>query len=172
MKIDSNITEEKKVRCTGCRIVILLTPDPDEPDGFSVSIPKKSDKPKQMSNARKSVILSITLAVLAIAVGIGLFYTLRGPQTHATVEGEVSLDGLLLTKGTIEFTTVGAPKEITVKRGIVQGRYSVSAGLGRNKVKIWGDEGFTVAPKYNTATTLEYDVGPAGNTKDFEVTSK
>src|SRR6266516_4201846 len=89
MKIDSRITEERKVRCTGCRIVILLTPDPDEPDGMTVSFPKKSDKRKGMSDSRKRVLLLIALVIMAVIVGVGLWYTLSGPQDRWPVSGEV-----------------------------------------------------------------------------------
>jgi hypothetical protein len=171
MKIDSRITEERKVRCTGCRIVILLTPDPEEPDGMRVSIPKKSDKPKGMSESKKRILLSSALVALAIVVAIGLWLTLRGPQTHATVDGNVTVDGVVLEKGLIEFETLGTPN-ITAKAGIVRGRYSISAGLGNNKVRITGDENTTVAPKYNKDTELQYNVGPKSSSKDFEVSAK
>ena len=172
MKIDSRITEEKKVRCTGCRIVILLTPDADEPDGMLVTIPKKSDKPRGMSTALKQGLLLGALAIMAIVVAVGLWYTLSGPKTHATVEGDVTLDNVPMEKGTIEFETVGSPKVIRAKAGIVRGRYSISAGLGMNKVRITGDEGVNVGPKYNKETDLEFVVGPANNQKLFEVKSK
>lgn len=171
MKIESRITEERKVRCTGCRIVILLTPDPQEPDGMRVSIPKKSDKPKQMSESKKRLLLFGALAVLAITVAVGLWFTLRGPQTHASVDGDVTIDGVPLEKGAIEFETLGAAK-ITTKAGIVRGRYSISAGLGKNKVRITGDESTNVAAKYNKETILEHDVGPKSSTRDFQVSAK
>ena len=146
MKIDSRITEEKKVRCTGCRIVILLTPDDEAPDGMLVSIPKKKDKPKGMSESLKRTLLSVALIVMAIIVAGGIWYSLSGPPTHATVVGDVNLDGAPLDKGTIEFSTLGQ-KKITATAGIVRGRYEIRAGLGNNKVKITGDEGTTIAPK-------------------------
>src|SRR4051812_27556286 len=92
IKVDNTIREEKKVRCTGCRIVILLTPDQDEPDGVRISYPKKTDKPKGMKESTKRYLMIAALAGMAIVVAIGLWYTLSGPKTHATVEGVVTLD--------------------------------------------------------------------------------
>ena len=173
MKIDSRITEERKVRCTGCRIVILLTPDDEEPDGMHVSIPKKSDKPKGMSESRKRVLLMGVLLILAILVGVGLWYSLAGPQDRWPVSGEVSLDGAPLIKGTIEFSTVDAAKPITTSIGIVQGRYSLRAGFGKNKVKVTGAEGTNVHARFSgDDTKLSAEIGKGDNTHNFDVFSK
>lgn len=172
MKIDSRISEEKKVRCTGCRIVILLTPDEDAPDGMLVSIPKKSEKPKGMPESRKRMLLTAALVVMALVVAIGIWYSIMsGPPTHATVEGEVTLDSVPLDKGTIEFATTG-DKKIVASAGIVRGRYSVRAGIGNNIVKVTGEEGTNIAAKYNKESKLEFNVIAGTNPKNFEVTSK
>jgi hypothetical protein len=136
-----------------------------------VSFPKKSEKPKGMSASRKRTLLSAALFVMAMIVAGGIWYSLSGPPTHATVVGEVNLDGAPLEKGTIEFSTVGENK-ITATDGIVRGRYEIRAGIGSNKVKITGNEGTTIAPKYNTETKLEFNVVAGSNNKTFEVTSK
>src|SRR5262245_32661539 len=121
MKLDSAVNEERKVRCTGCRIVILLTPDPDEPDGMRVSIPKKSDKPKGTDSRQRNLMLG-ALAIMAIIVAVGLYIALfSGPKTYATVDGVITLDGNLMEKGTIEFETVDTPKPIIATAGIRHG---------------------------------------------------
>ena len=78
MKIDARIFEEKKVRCTGCRSVILLTPDDNAPDGMIVSIPKKTEKPKEMSAATRGWLLLAALVVIALIVAFGVWFSMRG----------------------------------------------------------------------------------------------
>jgi hypothetical protein len=98
---------------------------------------------------------------------------LSGPQERWPVSGEVTLDGGPLIKGTIEFTTVDAAKPITASTGIVQGRYSLRAGFGKNKVKVTGGEATTVHARFSgDDTKLSAEVGKGDNTHNFEVTSK
>jgi hypothetical protein len=177
MKLDSAVSEERKVRCTGCRIVILLTPDPDEPDGMRVSIPKKSDKSKDMPASHKRTLLIVALVIMALVVAVGLWLTLRGPQERWPISGEVALDGAPLEKGTIEFVTDGAKKEINASAPIVRGRYELRAsqgpGLGKNKVKITGGDGIMVHPRFSSdKTPLGADIGATNNSQNFDVTSK
>jgi hypothetical protein len=78
MKIDRRITEEKKVRCTGCRSVILLTPDDESPDGMLVSVPKKTEKPKEMSVATKRWLLMAALGIILLIIAAGIWFSMRG----------------------------------------------------------------------------------------------
>ena len=51
LKIGEMITEAKKVRCTGCAIVLLVVPDDDNPDAVIATIPKKSGRLKGAAGA-------------------------------------------------------------------------------------------------------------------------
>ena len=42
LKVGEMITEARKVRCTGCGLVILVMPDPTDPMGTTTTIPQKT----------------------------------------------------------------------------------------------------------------------------------
>jgi len=44
MKVGEGFVEPKKVRCSGCGTVILLTPDPDDPSNVAISFPGRAAK--------------------------------------------------------------------------------------------------------------------------------
>jgi hypothetical protein len=79
MKLGEMITEEKKVRCSGCGIVILVNPHPTIPTEVVASIPKKSERPKGMSDSRKKLLLSGALLVLAVLFAFGMWLTMSRP---------------------------------------------------------------------------------------------
>jgi len=168
--------EEKKVRCTGCRIVILLTPDPDEPNGLRVKIPRKSDKPKQMSEGKKRVLLIGLLSVLVIIVLIGLYITFSNPPDRGAVEGMVSHEGAALEKGTIKFVSQDAPIPRTVSAPIVRGRYSLRASqgpaIGKNKVEISSDGTEIIAPRFGEKSEYYVDIRVGANPRDIDTLAK
>src|SRR5476651_1044329 len=70
LKLGEMIAEPRKVRCTGCGIVILVEPDPANPLGLTSSIPEQPDKTKrriQAEQARNRTILVGSLVAIAIA---------------------------------------------------------------------------------------------------------
>lgn len=79
MKLGTMITEEKKVRCSGCGIVILVTPHPSNPMEVVTSIPKKSERPKGLSDAHKKLLLSVVLLILVSLVAFGIWWTTSRP---------------------------------------------------------------------------------------------
>jgi DNA-directed RNA polymerase subunit RPC12/RpoP len=169
MKIGDGITEAKKIRCTGCGTVILLTPDPSSPGDVKVSYPRKTAKPNTMTEKQKQILLWCGLGALGLVLAIGLWYSLSGPSTHGAVEGEVTLDNAPLEKGTITFMPLEGTKGVAAKGPIVRGRYSTRASLGTNKVEIRGGEENTL---YKLKADLTIEIKAGSNTGNFEVASK
>ncbi len=68
MKLADAITEPKKVRCSGCGLLILLTPDPNDPSHVKASFPKKADRVDEhsMSPAQQKFILLSILGVIVL----------------------------------------------------------------------------------------------------------
>lgn len=120
-----------------------------------------------------------------------------GGIQRAAVEGQVSLDGKPIQKGSIFFRPSGETKGMTAGGEIADGRYSLPAekgpAVGGNLVEIYTDlrtgrkvplvpgdpkAGMkdevlqAVAPRYNTQTTLHCEIAPGDNSHNFEVTSK
>jgi LSD1 subclass zinc finger protein len=178
MKLGDTITEQKKVRCSGCGTVILVEPHPSNPGEVTTSIPKRREKSKGMSEAtRRNLLIGVAIGLVLIAA-IGIWWTQSGPSLTAAVEGDVKLDGADLMKGWIVFTPVDTSKGAKeVKVPIERGRYSVGSWrgpyIGANKVQIIGNETEIVAPRYNTESELEPFIIQAGqNKKNYEVDSK
>ena len=65
MRVPEGFTEPKKVRCTQCGILMLLTPDPTKTDGVNISIPRKTGRSSDPSAGP-----SQWLVLGAIAAGI------------------------------------------------------------------------------------------------------
>jgi DNA-directed RNA polymerase subunit RPC12/RpoP len=184
MKLGDMITEQKKVRCSGCGTVILIEPNPDNPREIITSIPKRRDKPKGMSEAmRRNILIGIAVALILIVV-IGVWWTqFSGPSLTAAVEGDVKLDGAPLVKGKIVFTPLDTSKgaravSIPIERGSYSARASRGPAIGTNKVQIFGSETEIVAPRYHTPSEdddplEEVNIQPGVNKlKPFETLSK
>ncbi len=120
-----------------------------------------------------------------------------GPSgNHASIHGNVKLDGEPLASGSIRFVPAqGTPGGVT-GGDIKDGRYEIGAAkgpaIGTNRVEIHAmratgkrmsnpmlPPGQTaevfesaVAPRFNAQSTLEAVVKPGDNSADFEVESK
>lgn len=176
MKIGEPITEAKKVRCKSCGSVILLTPNPSEPNGMAVTLPKKTDRPSSMSRSNQQLLLAGGLIGLALFLALGLWWTFSNPSDRGSVEGAVKYDNAPLDRGTIVFLFSKDGKETSATAPIKQGRYSISAArgpaIGLNKVEIRGDENNPVHARYNTESELSAEISLGPNTKDYEVKSQ
>src|SRR5215475_11130925 len=86
MKLGEMIAEEKKVRCSGCGMVIIVTPHPSNPLEVMTSIPKRHEKPKGMSDTQKKKVLVGALLALGLLVG-GLFGGAQPPRPPGAVPG-------------------------------------------------------------------------------------
>jgi len=180
LKIEGGLTEPRKVRCKGCNIVILLTPDEDDPDNVIATVPKKTAKRNEMSEGQRKAILFGVAGVLVVAIIAGLSWSYFSrpnvPTDRAAIEGAVDLDGVPLKEGTIRFIFKDGTKEITSDGQIVRGRYQISAvngpGIGMNTVAITGGAGETVGPKFNTDSELKREIKAGSNSENFDVKSK
>ena len=198
LKIESMISQQKKVRCTKCSIVILIDPDPGSPTGIKASIPDQTGKGTLKSKAeearqRKIVFTAAGLVGAFVVLAIG--WNLLPPGNRGAVEGYVSLDGQKVESGKITFTGIdNATIEATAD--IVDGHYRLSRysgpALGSNKVritvmrpngkqidKIGGRPGEkideledAVALDYGAESKQTRDIKPGANTYDFSVPSK
>jgi hypothetical protein len=132
----------------------------------------------------------IALALLTI-VGCG-----KGAGNRGAIDGQVTLDGKPILKGSIRFVPTAGTKGTVAGGPIENGRYrlSVAGGpaVGSNHVEIHAarktgrlvpkamapagqmeeEQGEAVAPQFNSATTLTVEVKPGDNTADFAVGSK
>jgi DNA-directed RNA polymerase subunit RPC12/RpoP len=178
LKIAEMISEQRKVRCTGCGVVILLTPDPDAEDGMTVSIPQQLPKPKQDPGQPVNPWLAAgIIAAALIVIGGGLWWYFHVPVDRGAIEGQVSLDNAPLRRGQIRFVPLdGNPKAYTVSIAIVEGRYSASAStgpfLGKNRWEITGNENERVAERFNVKSNKEIAIKSGDNQHDFDVASK
>jgi hypothetical protein len=134
-------------------------------------------------------------------VGIGLLLMLicagcgGGRTRQAAIQGEVKLDGKPVERGTIQFLPMQGVEGSIATAEIASGRYQlsgkVSPAVGWNRVEIHAlrktgrairrsfpshgtmeEEVEAVAPRYNTESTLKFEVKPGENTADFQVTSQ
>ena len=172
MKVQDGFIEPKKVRCTGCGIVVMLTPDPDDPEEITVSYPKKTRKRNEMSDAKKRVLLFSILGVLLLSIGGGLWWTLRGPSDRAAVTGDVNYEGVPMENGMISFIQTGDGTTVTaeIKKGRYVFRASKGPRLGANRVEILGNEKEPVGPAYSgEESKLSADIQPGANTHNFDV---
>lgn len=177
LKIPEMINESKKVRCTGCGIVLIVEPDPDNDDGVIATVAKRTPKPKQGAGASNQMLLFAGAALVLLLLMFGLWWFYGGPSDRAAIEGNITLDDVLLEGGTITFKPMDdSSKEIVTGPINARGHYSFSASrgpaIGRNRVEIYGGDNKTVAAAYNTASTLVFDVQKGANTKDFSVKSR
>jgi hypothetical protein len=145
MKLGEMITEEKKVRCSGCGIVIVVTPHPTNPTEVVTSIPKKREKSKGMTDGQKKLALSGALLGLALLIGIGIWLTASGggSQLRAAAEGDITHDGAPLEQGSIQFEPTDTSKgAATVTVPIERGHFKVASSrgpfIGLNRVRIFG----------------------------------
>ncbi len=194
LKIGEMISESRKVRCTGCGIVIVVSPDEDSPNGVSATIPQQSSKEKSRSRQelapQRNILIGILIAVVLV-MGIGLWWTFSPPSDRGAVDGKVTLDGQLLEKGEIVFHPIEGTKGPMTMIPIVNGRYEVGyakgPGIGRHKIEIhcWektgkmklgpkgeqvDDEKDVVAAKFNVKSDLTFEVGRGAQSKDWAVT--
>lgn len=177
MKIAEAVTKPQKVRCSGCGLVILVTPDPKNPSNVLVSVPAQASKSQTKSASQQKILLLSILGALGLFLALAIWYTEGGQPERAAAEGEVTYDVGPLEKGTITFTLLHDTKQITATATITKGRYSMRAsrgpGIGTNKVEITGDGGAKIHPRYNSATELEVEIQAGHNAvKPFEVKSK
>lgn len=179
LKLGEMIAEPRKVRCTGCGIVILVEPDPANPLGVKSSIPERMDKTTKrirQEQARFRIVLVGGLVVLGIGLAIGIWLTVRTPSDRAAIEGEVKLDGTPLERGTIVFVPEDKSKS-PVGVPITSGSYSIGAGsgpfIGANTVQISGSGTETVAARFNTESKKTIEIKAGANKEDFlDVMSK
>lgn len=175
MKLGESISEQKKVRCSGCNTVILVSPHPTNPNEVITTIPNRSKRPKQMSEAAKRNILIAVAVLLVMFMGGAIYWTQLGEAARAAAEGSVKLDGADLMHGTIVFTPNDKSKGAAeVRVPIERGLYSVSSWrgpyIGVNKVQILGSGEEVVAP--NSETPQQVNIHAGVNKQDYEVSSK
>jgi hypothetical protein len=103
-------------------------------------------------SGRGLAILFVGVGAVALVLfsGIGIWWTQSGPTLTAAIEGDVTLNGTLLPRGTIVFTPVDTSKGAKeVKVAIERGHYSVGTRrgpyIGFNKVQILGNENEVVS---------------------------
>ena len=134
---------------------------------------------------------NVTFALIVSCTGFGCGKT--GPE-RSTVSGTVSYGGEPVEQGVIVFTPVDAKSGQAVGGNIVNGKYEIAGGKGpfpgSYLVKIEAsrktgrqvqagnpappgtmiDEVKPFIPaKYNSQTTLNAEIGPGKNSKDFDL---
>ena len=179
LKVAAVVTEERKVRCTGCGIVIVLTPDDDSPTGMSISVPQKGGKPRLSSRGRRNILIGVLVAILAL-LGFAIWYSTGGPTDRGAIDGYVNLDDGTLEKGQITFIPIDGTKGVTASAPIVRGRYSLSAAdgpaIGINRWEIRGETEGAVAKRYNVESKdradTKIEIKAGSNTRTFELKSK
>jgi len=199
LKLGEMIAEPKKVRCTGCSIVILVEPDPADPTGLKTSIPaqslnkEKSRSDKQLARQRK--VLLVLGGIILVGAVIALWWNFRPPNDRGSIAGAVKLDGEPVERGMITFISEDG-QNVRTSGLINQGQYKISAYngpmVGINKVEIRSEKktgrsiakpGSTtgeqidevvegVAERYNTKSREKLEIKAGANTKDYEIKSK
>ncbi len=178
LKIGEAISESKKVRCTGCGIVLLVSPDENNPEIVSATIPKKPSRREEVarSGARQQAVLFGGAAVVLLTLVFVFWMIFKAPGDRAEIEGRVMLDDLPMESGTIKFIPLDTTKTITAEGPITRGRYSISAAngpvIGMNRVEVYSTGEKAVSTSYNTKSHLTFDVQPGSNPKDFDVKSR
>jgi hypothetical protein len=130
------------------------------------------------------------VCVSVVLLGSGCGRTSRG---NSTVSGQVKLDGKPVEQGSILFLPMQGAKGREASGPIERGVYKLSAvAVGQNRVEIrtmrktgqkvpmpYAKHGETVdeevpavAERFNSASTLTFEVKPGDNVADFEVLSK
>lgn len=181
LKIAEMISEPRKVRCTGCSLVILVSPDEDAPNGVRTSVPEKPSKTGESEAdiaRRRNILVGAMVAVLILLLA-GIWWTQRGPADRAAVEGRIMLDDVLMDKGTIVFVPIDGTPGQSVTVGVVNGRYQVSAShgphIGVYRVEIHSERaggGELVAKRFNAESTEKITISAGLNSKDYDVRSK
>lgn len=133
---------------------------------------------------------AIGLGVLLVGIGCT-----RSQPNVATITGEVRLDGQPLEQGSIRFLPAEGVEGSVAGGEIVNGHYQLSGkagpAIGWNRVEINGTRKTgrmiskpfpqrgtveetveAIPPRFNTASTLRFEVETGDNTADFEVTAK
>jgi hypothetical protein len=118
-----------------------------------------------------------------------------GRTKQAAIQGEGKLDGKPVERGTIQFMPMQGVEGSIATAEITGGRYQlsgkVSPAVGWNRVEIHAlrrtgrtirrsfpghgtmdEEVEAVAPRFNSESTLKFEIKPGENTADFEVASK
>lgn len=125
---------------------------------------------------RSSVSLrTLILMTAPIIVGCG--------STTAHVSGNVTIDGQPLENGVIVFVAADDEGQGQPARADIQGgKYELKVTVGKKKVQIsapfpvmGGGYKLTrerLPPHFNSATTLEYNVKPGTQSKDWPTTTK
>lgn len=130
--------------------------------------------------------------ILALACGCGS----KSRWQHAAVEGEVTLDGVPIERGSIRFIPTGQTQGVPTGAAIEKGQYRIAAAdgpvVGTNRVEIsasrktgrkiqaaMSDPGKTmdetveaVPARYNKKSTLEREIKSEKNVLDFELRTK
>lgn len=120
----------------------------------------------------------------------------KSDGNRAAVSGKVTLDGAPVATGSITFFPMGDTKGCTAGGDVRDGQYSISVAkgpvIGHNRVEIRAtektgrkvqapmsakgvltDEIVQIMPdRYNSGSTLEYDVKAGDNALDFTLTRK
>lgn len=194
MKVGEGFTEPKKIRCSGCGTVILLTPEPGNPSNIAVSFPRKKSKRRGLSEGQQRILLYVIFGGFCLFFLYVLWWANKAPDDHGAVEGTVNLDGSPMDDGIIIFESQDG-KDIKATISISKGRYSISArngpGLGHNKVTIHSyqstgkkvpnpakpdqeiDERIDmVAPRFNNEERKSVTIQAGSNPLNFDVLSK
>ena len=141
---------------------------------------------------RESFLTRLSLAYLLL-----LLLTGCGGIQRGAVEGQVSLDGQPIPKGSIFFRPTGETKGMTAGGEIIDGRYKLPADkgpvVGSNIVEFYADlkTGRKVphvpgdpsagmddeilqvfGPQYNTQSKVTCQIKAGNNTHDFNLTTK
>ena len=118
--------------------------------------------------------------LLGLLAGVCLTAAGCGGRGFAEVTGTVLVDGKPLQGAFVTFV----PEGPDVVRGVgptnAEGRYrvirpgsKVGAMIGKNRVSVTGgDAGRSLPPRYNTESTLTYEVKRGPNVFDIEITTK
>jgi hypothetical protein len=201
LKVPEVVTVERKIRCTSCNAVMVLTPDEMSPTGMTTSMPdtsKKADSKKRHEAAKQQRALLIVLPIVLLALGGIIWWAFfTGPSNRGSVEGEVTVGGISMEKGMIIFVSVDDEKKKSSPGTIEKGRYKLTASegpyIGKNKVEIYSPRGTgkevekpggrpgemmevmveSIHADYNTQTKLLADIKAGPNTLEpFKVKAK
>jgi hypothetical protein len=142
---------------------------------------------------RHASLLTLALASALVLLGSGCG---KGGGNQADINGEVRLDGRLVEQGSITFVPGENVTGKVAGGPIQQGRYRLAgtgaATIGWNRVEIrvpqktgkparstgsplergMVESVEAAAPRFNTESTLTFEVKPGENTANFEVTSR
>jgi hypothetical protein len=190
---------QRKVRCTGCGAVILLTPDDDAPDGMTVSIPQQSGKrtnPFESAENRYRLMVYSGAAIALLLIVLGLWWYFSAPTDRGAIEGDVTFDGHPVDKGYVVFVSLNPSTPVSTRADIKDGHYKVAADkgpvIGLNRVEVYAQHGtgrqiakndgtgemvdeyvdLPVHASYNTQSTITVDISRGNNTKDLPVFSR